>query len=165
MMPTQNGDAPCLHLVLIEPQIPQNTGNIARTCAVTGAHLHLVKPMGFTVTDAKLKRAGLDYWDKLSITYHDSTEDFLRYAEQNDIALFLFTTKASRLYTEMDYPKKCALVFGREDAGLCASLRERFAEQCVRFPMREELRSLNLSNAVAIGAYEVLRRWGFEGMR
>ncbi len=147
-----------IQLVLVEPQIPQNTGNIARTCACTGAALHLVKPMGFTVTDKKLKRAGLDYWDKLDLTYHDSLEDFLKVADQ---PLFFFTTKAKNTYSEVSYPKGCFLVFGREDAGLPEGLLNSGKGQNVRLPMKGDLRSLNLSNAVAVAAYEALRQRGF----
>ena len=150
-----------LNIALVEPQIPQNTGNIARTCACTGARLHLVGPMGFTVTDAKLKRAGLDYWNKLDITFYDSLGAFL----QNPPGpLFLFTTKAKRLYTEVTYPEGCTLVFGREDAGLPEDLLAAHPKSCVRLPMRGELRSLNLSNTVAIGVYEALRQWDFPGL-
>ncbi len=147
-----------IQLVLIEPQIPQNTGNIARTCACTGAALHLVKPMGFTVTDKKLKRAGLDYWDKLELTYHDSLEEFLKVADR---PLFFFTTKAKNTYSEVSYPKECFLVFGREDAGLPMSLLNSGKGENVRLPMKGDLRSLNLSNAVAVAAYEALRQQGF----
>ncbi len=150
-----------LHIVLVEPQIPQNTGNIARTCACTGAVLHLVKPMGFTVTDAKLKRAGLDYWNQLDIRYHESLQAFLQEAPG---PCFFFTTKAAKRYTEASYPKGCCLVFGREDAGLPMALLETQTQQCVRLPMRGNLRSLNLSNAVAIGVYETLRQWDFNGL-
>ena len=152
---------PPLHVVLVEPQIPQNTGNVARTCACTGAALHLVKPMGFTVTDAKLKRAGLDYWDKLEITYYDDWADFLSRAPG---PCFFFTTKAQRGYAEVDYPPGCCLVFGREDAGLPQQLLQQFPQQLVRLPMRSELRSLNLSNTVAVGVYEAFRQWDFEGL-
>lgn len=145
-----------LNIVLVEPQIPQNTGNIARTCACTGAALHLVKPMGFTITDAKLKRAGLDYWDKLDLTYHESLEDFLAYA---DGPLFLFTTKGRQTHSDVHYPKGCYLVFGREDAGLPASLLSQHT--CVRLPMMGAIRSLNLSNTVAVGVYETLRQWDY----
>ncbi len=150
-----------LHIVLVEPQIPQNTGNIARTCACTGAVLHLVKPMGFTVTDAKLKRAGLDYWNQLDIRYH---EDFQSFLSQAPGPCFFFTTKAGRNYAQVQYPKSCCLVFGREDAGLPMALLQAQQANCVRLPMRSNLRSLNLSNAVAVGAYEVLRQWEFSGM-
>ena len=152
---------PILNIVLVEPQIPQNTGNVARTCACTGARLHLVQPMGFTVTDAKLKRAGLDYWNKLDITYYASLADFLKKA---DGPCFFFTTKGGRRYTDAAYPDGAYLVFGREDQGLPEPLLCAHPEQCVRLPMRGALRSLNLSNTVAIGAYEALRQWNFAGL-
>ncbi len=148
-----------LHIALVEPQIPQNTGNVARTCAVTGARLHLVGPLGFTITNAKLKRAGLDYWDKLDITFYSNLEDFLARAPG---PLFLFSTKGGGAYSEIAYPPGCCLVFGREDAGLPAPLLAQ--HPCVRLPMRGSLRSLNLSNAVAVAAYEALRQWGFPGL-
>ena len=148
-----------IHIVLIEPEIPQNTGNIARTCAATGATLHLVKPLGFAIDSAKLKRAGLDYWDKLDIRYHDSLDAFME-AHGKD-ALFFFSTKAPRTYAEVSYPKECFLVFGKETAGLPESLLQDNPHRCVRIPMRDRLRSLNLSNCAAIAAYEVLRQWGF----
>ena len=147
-----------LNIVLVEPQIPQNAGNIARTCAATGARLHLVGPMGFVVTDAKLKRAGLDYWRLLDITYYDGLEDFF---QRNQGEFFYFTTKARHIYTEPSYPDKCYLFFGREDAGLPESLLYENPQRCVRLPMIEGARSLNLSNTVAIGVYEVLRQWKF----
>ncbi len=148
-----------LNLVLVEPEIPQNTGNVARTCAVTGAALHLVKPMGFEIDDRKLKRAGLDYWDKLDITYYDSLDDFLRI--NNGEELFFFSTKALRSHSDIAYPKRCFLVFGKETAGLPKWLVESNPERAVRIPMRSELRCLNLSNSVAVGAYEVLRQRGY----
>ena len=152
-----------LNLVLVEPEIPQNTGNIARTCAVTGAALHLVRPMGFEPDDTKLKRAGLDYWDKLDITYYDSIYDFLdKHGEDN---LYLFTTKAEKAHSDVAYPEKTFLLFGKETAGLPMWLIERYNENAVRIPMRNELRCLNLSNAVAVGAYEYLRQYGYEGMK
>ncbi len=146
--------------MLVEPQIPQNTGNIARTCACTGARLHLVKPMGFTISDAKLKRAGLDYWDKLDITYYENLADFF---ERNQGPYFYFTTKAKQTYSQVSYPNHAFLLFGREDKGLPVSLLQANPERCVRLPMKDTLRSLNLSNTVAIGAYEVLRQWDFNG--
>ena len=152
-----------LNLVLVEPEIPQNTGNIARTCAVTGAALHLVRPMGFEPEDSKLKRAGLDYWDKLDITYYDSIYDFLD--KHGDDALFLFTTKAEKTHCDVAYPKKTFLLFGKETAGLPLWLIEKYSDTAVRIPMRDELRCLNLSNAVAVGAYEYLRQYGFENLR
>ncbi len=147
-----------LNIVLAEPQIPQNTGNIARTCAVTGARLHIIRPMGFTVTDKHLKRAGLDYWSYLDITYYDGFEDFFA---KTDGAYYYFTTKAQNRYTDVSYPDKCYIIFGREDAGLPEELLFKNKDKCVRIPMMPTLRSLNLSNSVAIAAYEILRQWDF----
>lgn len=148
-----------LNIVLVEPEIPQNTGNIARTCAATGAALHLVKPMGFTVDDRKLKRAGLDYWDKLNITYYENLDEFL--TKNAGEAMYFFTTKAPRRHTDVTYPDRVFLVYGKETAGLPESLLAAHPDSCVRIPMRENLRSLNLSNAAAIGVYEVLRQHDF----
>ncbi len=147
-----------LNIVLAEPQIPQNTGNIARTCAVTGTRLHIIRPMGFTVTDKHLKRAGLDYWSYLDITYYDGFEDFFA---KTDGAYYYFTTKAQNRYTDVSYPDKCYIIFGREDAGLPEELLFKNKDKCVRIPMMPTLRSLNLSNSVAIAAYEILRQWDF----
>ena len=147
-----------LNIVLAEPQIPQNTGNIARTCAVTGARLHIIRPMGFTVTDKHLKRAGLDYWSYLDITYYDGFEDFF---SGTDGEYFYFTTKAPNRYSDVSYPDKCYIIFGREDAGLPEELLFSNKDRCVRIPMMPTLRSLNLSNSVAIAAYEILRQWDF----
>jgi Predicted rRNA methylase (SpoU class) len=147
-----------LNIVLVEPRIPQNTGNIARTCAATGCALHLVHPMGFDIDDAKLKRAGLDYWHLLNITYHNSLEAFL---ESADGDCFFYSTKARRTHSEVAYPDNPYLVFGREDAGLPEELLLSRPEQCVRIPILSEARSLNLSNAAAIAAYEVLRQWDY----
>ncbi len=151
-----------LNIVLVEPEIPQNTGNIARTCAATGAALHLVKPMGFTVDDRKLKRAGLDYWDKLNITYYENLDEFL--TRNAGEAMYFFTTKAPRRHTDVTYPDRVFLLYGKETAGLPESLLQAHPDACVRIPMREHLRSLNLSNAVAIGVYEVLRQYGFDAL-
>ncbi|MBE6672872.1 MAG: tRNA (uridine(34)/cytosine(34)/5-carboxymethylaminomethyluridine(34)-2'-O)-methyltransferase TrmL [Ruminococcaceae bacterium] len=151
-----------IHIVLVEPEIPQNTGNIARTCAAVGATLHLVKPLGFTVDNAKLKRAGLDYWDKLDIRYHDSLDAFME--QHGEDPLFFFTTKAPRNYAEVTYPDECFLVFGKETAGLPEALLQKHPSRCVRIPMRETLRSLNLSNCAAVAVYEVLRQGDFEGL-
>lgn len=150
-----------LNIVLVEPQIPQNTGNISRTCAVTGAALHLVKPYGFTITDKQLKRAGLDYWDKLEIHEYDSFEQVR--AACPDGAFYYFTTKGRKVHSEEQYPddRPVFIVFGREDKGLPESLLYANPEGCVRIPMRPELRSLNLSNSVAIAVYEVLRQWDY----
>lgn len=147
-----------LNIVLIEPQIPQNTGNIARTCAVTGARLHLVKPLGFEIDDKKLKRAGLDYWDKLDISYYD---DIYEFYEKNSGNYYYFTTKGKKVYSDVKYPDNCYIIFGREDKGINESILYDNYESCVRIPMRNELRSLNLSNSVAISVYEILRQWDF----
>ena len=151
-----------INIVLVEPEIPQNTGNVARTCAVTGAALHLVEPMGFRIDDARLKRAGLDYWHQLDITYYPSLDEFLRInAGEN---MFFFTTKGKNCYSEVVYPERVFLVFGKETKGLPESLLAAHPDECVRLPMRPTLRSLNLSNTVAIAAYEALRQRGFEGL-
>lgn len=147
-----------LNIVLVEPQIPQNTGNISRTCAVTGAKLHLIKPFGFEITDKHLKRAGLDYWDKLDIYYYENLNDFF---EQNEGEYYYFTTKGKHVYSDVDYPDDAYLIFGREDKGLNEDLLYENPERCVRIPMRSDLRSLNLSNSAAIAVYEVLRQWNF----
>lgn len=153
-----------INIVLVEPQIPQNTGNIARTCAVTGARLHLVKPMGFAVDDKKLKHAGLDYWHMLDITYYDSLEDFLDIHKDESDLFYFFSTKSKKVYSDEKYPKKSYLFFGREDRGLPESLLLDNREKCVRIPMMNEARSLNLSNSVAIGVYEVLRQQNFPSL-
>ncbi len=148
-----------LNIVLIEPEIPQNTGNIARTCAATGARLHLVEPMGFKVDDKKLKRAGLDYWYLLDITYYQSTEDF--FEKNKDGKFYYFSTKAPKKHTDVRYEDKVFLVFGKETAGLPETLLQQNPDTTVRIPMIDEARSLNLSNSAAIGAYEVLRQWNY----
>ncbi len=147
-----------LNIVLVEPQIPQNTGNISRTCAVTGAVLHLIKPYGFEISDKHLKRAGLDYWNKLKIFEYESLDEFF---EKNSGPYYYFTTKGENTYSDVNYENGCYLVFGREDKGLSEKLLSENRKSCVRVPMRNNLRSLNLSNTVAIGCYEVLRQWGF----
>jgi len=151
------------NIVLVEPEIPQNTGNIARTCAATGSKLHIIKPMGFEISDRTLKRAGLDYWDKLEVTYYENYEDFI---EKNPGAeQFFFTAHTEKPYTEIEYPEKVYLVFGKETAGLPRELIEANPERSVRIPMLPTLRCLNLSNAVAIATYEVLRQRNFLGMK
>ncbi len=150
-----------LNIVLVEPQIPQNTGNIARTCAATGARLHIVKPMGFKIDDKKLKRAGLDYWYLLDITYYENLGEFF---SKNEGEFFYFTTKGENIYSDVTYPDKAYIVFGREDAGLDEKLLYDNPKNCVRVPMIEEARSLNLSNTVALAAYEVLRQWNFPNL-
>ena len=151
-----------LNIVLVEPQIPQNTGNIARTCAVTGARLHIVRPMGFVIDDKKLKRAGLDYWDKLDVTFYDGLDDFFA---RNSGDFYYFTTKGLHRHSDVAYPDGCYIFFGREDAGLPESLLFENPGTAVRIPMRPTLRSLNLSNSVAIAAYEVLRQWDYPDMQ
>ena len=148
-----------LNIVLVEPEIPQNTGNIARTCAATGARLHLVRPMGFEVDDKKLKRAGLDYWYLLDITYYENLDDF--FEKNKDGEFFFFSTKAQKRHSDVNYPDKAYLVFGKETRGLPEWLLMKHKESCVRIPMLSEARSLNLSNSVAIAVYETLRQWDY----
>ena len=151
-----------LNIVLVEPEIPQNTGNIARTCAAIGAKLHLVRPLGFEISDKYVKRAGLDYWDKLDIEEHYSLSDFLKkYPVNNN--MFLVTTKGQHCYSDVNYSKldEVFLLFGKETKGLPEGLLKEHLENTIRIPMRETLRSLNLSNSVAIVAYEVFRQNNF----
>ena len=148
-----------LNIVLVEPEIPQNTGNIARTCAATGAKLHIVKPMGFTIDDKKLKRAGLDYWYLLDLTYYENIEDF--FEKNPDGNFFFFTTKAQNTHSDVTYTDKSYLIFGKETKGLPEELLLKHPDECVRIPMIDDARSLNLSNAVAIGVYEALRQLGY----
>lgn len=152
-----------INIVLHEPEIPQNTGNIARTCAATGAALHLIRPLGFEIDDRKLKRAGLDYWHYLDITYYDGLEDF--FAKNPTADFYCFSTKAKNLYTDIRYPAPVFLFFGKETKGLPEDFLHANPDRCVRLPMREGLRSLNLSNSVAIAVYEVLRQGNFEGLQ
>ncbi len=151
-----------INIVLYNPEIPQNTGNISRTCAVTGAALHIIRPTGFEISDRTLKRAGLDYWDKLEITYYDSFREFM---ERNpDGEKFYFSAHAKKLYTEVEYKDGCFLIFGRETAGLPRELVMENPEYAVRIPMLPTLRCLNLSNAAAIAVYEALRQCGFSSL-
>ncbi len=148
-----------LNIVLLEPEIPQNTGNIARTCAATGARLHLVKPFGFRIDDRKLKRAGLDYWHLLDITYYENTAEFF---EKNKGGEFFFaTTKGRHVYSDVAYPDGAFLVFGKETKGIDEEILIKNEQRCIRIPMIDDARSLNLSNSVAIVAYEYLRQKGF----
>ena len=147
-----------INIVMVEPEIPQNTGNVARTCAATGARLHLVGPMGFKIDDKKLKRAGLDYWKYLDITYYENIDEFF---EKNKGEFFFFTTKALHNHSEIEYPDNCYLLFGKETKGLPEELLLKNRDSCVRIPMIGDARSLNLSNSVAIGVYEVLRQWDY----
>ena len=151
-----------MNIVLLEPEIPANTGNIGRTCVSTGTRLHLIKPLGFSLAEKDLKRAGLDYWPKLDVTVYESYAEFL---ERNPgAAVFMATTKARQLYTEVRYPADAYLLFGKESAGLPEELLVENRERCVRIPMVKENRSLNLSNAAAVVLYEALRQNGFSGL-
>ena len=148
-----------LNVVLVELEIPQNTGNIARTCAATGSVLHLVKPLGFDISERAVRRAGLDYWHLVDVRVYENLDELF---EKNDIRqMRLFSTKAPRAYTEADYADGCFLFFGRETRGLPEAFLEAHFESCVRIPMRTEARSLNLSNSVAVGVFEALRQQDF----
>ena len=151
-----------LNVVLVEPEIPQNAGNIARTCACVGARLHLVEPMGFRLTERNVARAGCDYWDEVDIVRWPCAEAFFEAHGKDE--LHLFTGQSHRRFTDVAYGEGAFLVFGRESHGLDLRLIERYAGRCVRIPMREGLRSLNLSNAVAVAAYEALRQQGWPGL-
>ena len=148
-----------LHIVLVEPEIPGNCGNIARTCAATGYSLHLIRPLGFDISDKALKRAGLDYWHLLDVHDYDNLEDFF---SKNDVQqMWCLTTKAPRCYTEANFQQDCYLFFGKETKGLPEDFLEQHRDSCIRLPMRPEARSLNLSNAVAITVFEALRQLDF----
>ena len=151
-----------LNIVLVEPEIPPNTGNVARLCAATGATLHLVKPLGFSIDDKQLKRAGLDYWHLLDIFIYESFEEF---EEKNSVGpRYLATTKGGRAYTDITYEPGGYLLFGKETKGLAPEILTRYPDTTFRLPMRAEARSLNLSNSVAVVVYETLRQWGFPGL-
>ncbi len=152
-----------LNVVLVEPEIPQNTGNISRTCAATGSRLHLIKPLGFDISDRQLKRAGLDYWHLLDVRVYENLAEF--FAENQVRQMRLFSTKAPRCYTEAAYEDECYLIFGKETKGLPEPFLKAHAEDCVKLPMIEEARSLNLSNAVAVGVFEALRQLGFPHLK
>lgn len=151
-----------VHIALIEPEIPQNTGNIARTCAATGTGLHLVKPLGFSIEDRYLKRAGLDYWNKVLVSCCDNFAELKE--KYGNHTFFYASTKAAISYTDVKYPENCFLVFGKETAGLPEQLLEANRETCIRIPMKPDIRSLNLSNSAAVILYEVLRQQGFKNM-
>lgn len=156
-----------INIVMVEPEIPQNTGNIARTCAITGAKLHLVHPLGFRIDEKSLKRAGLDYWDKLDIEEHDSLDEFLKKYKPEENNMFFATTKGKTKYTDIDYSKmdEVFVLYGKETKGLPEWLLEKYLNtKTIRIPMLPTLRSLNLSNSVAIITYEILRQKGFEEM-
>lgn len=152
-----------LNIVLYEPEIPQNTGNIARTCAATGARLHLIEPLGFELSDRQLKRAGLDYWHLLDITVHKTLEAF--WEKEQPQEFYFSTTKAEHCYSDCSYPEGCYLFFGPETRGLPEWLLQKAPDRCIRLPMIEGARSLNLSNSVAVLSYEVLRQQGFDGLK
>lgn len=156
-----------INVVMVEPEIPQNTGNIARTCAAIGAKLHLVYPLGFEINDKHLKRAGLDYWDKLEIEEHDSLESFLEKYKPEEHNMFFASTKSKRCYSDVDYSKmeEVFVLFGKETKGLPEDLLQKYMNKDIRIPMRETLRSLNLSNSVAIIVYEILRQVNFDGLQ
>lgn len=151
-----------INIVLYSPEIPQNTGNVSRTCAVTGARLHIIKPIGFEISDRTLKRAGLDYWDKLDVTYYENYKDFL--GQNENAELYFFSAHGKSSYADIEYPDNAYLVFGRESVGLPKELVAENFDRSVRIPMRKTLRCLNLSNSVAIAVYEVLRQTGFDGL-
>lgn len=155
-----------LHVVLLEPEIPQNTGNISRTCAVTGSVLHLIGPLGFSIDEKQVKRAGLDYWDMLDLRYYDSYDEFL---EKNpNVKVYYSTTKAGKNYSDIEYPKDdCFIMFGKETAGIPKEILGQNKENCIRIPMLnlERARSLNLANSVAIVVYEVLKQCNYPNMK
>ena len=157
-----------LNIEMVEPEIPQNTGNIARTCAIIGAKLHLIHPLGFKIDEKSIKRAGLDYWDKVEIEEHDSLQKFLEKYKPEENNMFFATTKAQHCYTDVAYSEfkdeDVFVLFGKETKGLPEDLLQRYIEKTIRIPMRPVLRSLNLSNSVCVIAYEILRQIEFEGL-
>lgn len=151
-----------LNIVLLEPEIPANTGNIGRTCVASGTRLHLIGPLGFSLSEKALKRAGMDYWKNLDVTTYIDYQDFL---EKNPgVKIYMATTKAHRVYTEVSYEEGCYIMFGKESAGIPEEILVQNEENCIRIPMMEEIRSLNLGNSVAIVLYEALRQNRFAGM-
>ncbi|MDY4742243.1 MAG: tRNA (uridine(34)/cytosine(34)/5-carboxymethylaminomethyluridine(34)-2'-O)-methyltransferase TrmL [Lachnospira sp.] len=151
-----------LNIVLHEPEMPANTGNIGRTCVAAGARLHLIEPLGFKINEKQLKRAGLDYWDKLDVTVYDDYNDFL--AKNPGARIYMATTKAHKTYTEVSYEDDCYIMFGKESAGIPEEILVDNEDNCIRIPMIGDIRSLNLSNSVAIVLYEALRQHGFSDM-
>lgn len=151
-----------LNIVLLEPEMPANTGNIGRTCVATNTRLHLIEPLGFHINDKMLKRAGLDYWDKLDVTVYDNYEDFLQ--RNPGAKIYMATTKAPKPYTHVHYEPDCYIMFGKESAGIPENILLENQETCVRIPMVGDIRSLNLSNSVAVVLYEALRQNNFENM-
>ena len=152
-----------MNIVLFEPEIPQNTGNIGRTCVATGTRLHLIGPMGFQITEKAVKRAGMDYWKYLDVTEYDGYEDFL---EKNPGAkIYMATTKAKQRYTDVSYEEDCYIMFGKESAGIPEEILINHPDTCIRIPMNPDIRSMNLSNSAAIVLYEALRQQDFKGMK
>ena len=152
-----------IDIVLVEAEIPMNTGNIARTCAATGARLHLIEPLGFDISDRAVKRAGLDYWHLVEVFTYPCIEDF--FEKNGDDNIWLATTKAPRSYAEADFTGDVKLIFGKETAGLPQALREKYFDRCIRIPIRAEARSLNLANSAAILCFEALRQQDFPGLK
>lgn len=151
-----------VNLVLVEPEIPMNTGNIARTCAATRSRLHLIKPLGFDISDRAVKRAGLDYWSMVDISVYENTDEF--FEKNGDNNIWLATTKAPRSYVEAEFTDGCYILFGKETAGLPKDLREKYYDRCIRIPMRQDARSLNLANSAAVLCYEALRQQNFPNL-
>lgn len=153
-----------LNIVLLEPEMPANTGNIGRTCVAAGARLHLIEPMGFRINEKTVKRAGLDYWDQLDVTIYDDFDNFLKKNPEAAGKLYMATTKAKHTYAEVIYPDDAYLMFGKESAGIPEEILVDYEDTCIRIPMRPQIRSLNLSNSVAIVLYEALRQQDFADM-
>ncbi len=151
-----------LNIVLYEPEIPANTGNIGRTCVATGTKLHLIEPLGFTISDKQLKRAGMDYWKDLDVTMYDNWDDFCQ--KNPDAKIYMATTKAKHVYSDVDFEPDCYIMFGKESAGIPEEILVQHPDECIRIPMKSEIRSLNLSNSVAVVLYEALRQNGFGEM-
>ena len=152
-----------LNIVLFEPEIPANTGNIGRTCVATGTRLHLIEPLGFRLNEKSIKRAGMDYWEHLDVTRYMNFEEFL---EKNpDAKIYMATTKGQHVYTEVNYEPDCYIMFGKESAGIPEEILVKHPDNCIRIPMLSEIRSLNLSNSVAVVLYEALRQNNFESMK
>lgn len=152
-----------LNIVLLEPEIPANTGNIGRTCVAANARLHLIEPLGFRLNEKNLKRAGMDYWDNLNVTTYINYEDFQK--KNPGAKIYMATTKARKIYTEVSYEPDCYIMFGKESAGIPEEILTDHEDECIRIPMAGEIRSLNLGNSAAIVLYEALRQNGFSGLR
>lgn len=152
-----------INIVLLEPEIPANTGNIGRTCVALGAKLHLIEPMGFVINDKQVRRAGLDYWPKLNFEIYDDYQDFRR--KNTGAKVYMATTKAKHVYTDVTYEEDCYVMFGKESAGIPEEILVKDPERCIRIPMADDIRSLNLGNSVAIVAYEIARQRGFSDLQ